>query len=61
MRKAILVDLRKKKDKQYEDSLSLQPHERIDYLFELIKLSKGFGSQKKLSDINPETVVLSRK
>ena len=62
MRKAVLVDIDHKKNRQIEKSVSLKPQQRLEYLFELIKFSKNFNPHSKVGiSIEQNTFVLSRR
>jgi|JI6StandDraft_1071083.scaffolds.fasta_scaffold1829426_1 hypothetical protein len=61
MKKAILVDIDKKKESQLENSLLLTPEERLAYLIELISLSQKFQSSNKAHNLTDNTFILSRK
>jgi len=51
MRKALLIKMEEKGDKKLKTSGLMPPHERLDYLLELIRLSKGFKKFKgKITD-----------
>jgi hypothetical protein len=62
MKKAILVNLEDKSAKRYKTAALQSPHERLEYLFELIKLSKRFVSDKpKIATDTSLVYILSRK
>jgi hypothetical protein len=60
MRKALLLSLQEKKEKQSRAILDIKPTERLEYLLHLIKLTNQFNRKIHIP-VNTLTFVLTKK
>jgi hypothetical protein len=57
MRKALLVDVTEKKNKQYAQASEISPADRIEYLIELIRLARHFNKNRKVASYPPDWAI----